>query len=119
MKNLPFGEYMTHLEYYDDQTLVKIVYLIIKNDDKYLLLTDSLDKFNDVDKMPDYIQKDWLKYNSKEITEIDLNRLKDKLKRWTSRGLMDPTSQVYEDHMEKLNIIKNIQREVKIKNLLS
>ena len=119
MKDLPFGEYVTHLEYYDDQSLVKIVHLIIKNDDKYLLLTDSLDKFNDVDKMPDYIQKDWLKYNSKEITEIDLNRLKDKLKRWTSRDLMDPTSQVYEDHMEKLNIIKNIQREVKIKNLLS
>ena len=101
MKDLPFGEYVTHLEYYDDQTLVKIVHLIIKNDDRYMILTDSLDKFNDIEKMPDYIQKD------------------EKLKRWTSRILMDPTSQIYEDHMEKLNIIKNIQRDVKIKKLLS
>jgi hypothetical protein len=69
--------------------------------------------------MPDYIQKDWLKYNSKEITEIELIYLTEKLKRWTSRTLMDPSSQIYEDHMEKLNIIKNIQRDVKIKNLLS
>ena len=119
MKDLPFGEYVTHLEYYDDQSLVKIVHLIIKNDDRYMILTDSLDKFNDIEKMPDYIQKDWLKYNSKEITEIELIYLTEKLKRWTSRILMDPTSQIYEDHMEKLNIIKNIQRDVKIKNLLS
>jgi hypothetical protein len=118
MKGLPFGEYMTHLECYDDQTLVKMVYLIIKNDEEYLLVTDSLDKFNDVEKMPDYIQKDWLKYNSNQITEIELNRLTEKLKRLTSIW-MDPKSDTYKDHMEKLNTIKKIQREIKIKNLLS
>lgn len=116
MKDLPFGEYVTHLEYYNEQTLVKIIDLILINDDKYLLLTDSLDKFNDIEKMPDYIQKDWLKYNSNKITEIDINRLIDKLKRWTSVRVYD---QIYEEHMEKLNILKIIQRDIRIKNLLS
>jgi hypothetical protein len=119
MKDLPFGEYVTHLEYYHEQTLVKTVDLILINDEEYLLVTDSLDKFNDIEKMSDYIQKDWLKYNSNQITEIEINRLAEKIKRWTSRDLMDPSSKIYEDLMEKLYIIKNIQREIKIKNLLS
>jgi len=116
MKDLPFGEYVTHLEYHNSQTLQKIISLIIKDDNRYLLLTDSLDKFNDIEKMPDYIQKDWLKYNSNEITEIELDKLKEKLKRWTSVRVSD---QIYEEHMEQLNILKSIQRDIRIKNLLS
>jgi len=118
MKDLPFGKYVTHLDYYDTK-IVKIVELIIINDDKYLLITDYLDKFDDVKKMPDYIKKDWIKYNSNQITEIEINRLIEVIKKWISPSFIDPTSKIYEEHIKKLNILKIIQRDIKIKNLLS
>jgi glutaredoxin-related protein len=119
---LPFGEYVTHLEYYHE--LVLTIEILIINNDKYLLIKDSLDKFDDVKKMPDYIKKNWFEYNSNQITEIELNRLIEVIKKWISDpllylGSIKLNSKIYEEHIKKLNILKNIQRDIKIKNLLS
>jgi hypothetical protein len=117
-------EYLLHVNEFDFQTQEKILYLIFRRDDRNLILLDTVEKFKDVDMMPDYIQKDWLHYNSRDISISDIQKVRKVIN--YSLGLDDdPTGgrNTDEDTYELLNsylkILKTIERDLKIKNLFS
>lgn len=97
--DLKFRNYDKNLEFYS--------FLVIEHNNELRYLKESRDKLEDVSKMPTYIQIDFFKYNSKELTlkEFD-NFLSDS---WINQ---DPTS----DDVEIK--IKEIKRELKLKLIL-
>jgi hypothetical protein len=110
------------------QSLKRLSHIISKSEDRILFLVDDSEKVDDVSKMPDYIQKDYVTYNSRDITEDNINMLIRKLEWWCGFGddetsLLQygkmPSSEKYEEYMGKIQVLKNIKRDIKIKKLLS
>lgn len=122
MKFIP--DFIISIDYYDNQSLKRFNHIVYKKDDDVVILIDDSEKINDVSKMPNYIQEDYLKYNSREIEEGDINILIRKLEWWCGMGNDDtggqmPSAEKYEEYMGKIQILKNIKRDIKIKKLLS
>jgi hypothetical protein len=122
MKFIP--NFIMALEWYDEQSLKRINHIISKSEDRILYLVDDSEKIDDVSKMPDYIQKDYITYNSRDITEENVNILIKKLEWWCGFGNDEtsgqmPSNEKYEEYMSKIQILKNIKRDIKIKKLLS
>jgi len=122
MKFIP--EFILSIDLYDNHTLKRFNHIVFKKDDNVVILIDDSEKVNDVSKMPHYIQEDYLKYNSKQIEERDINFLIKKLEWWCGMGndetnKVPPSSDKYDEYMEKIQILKNIKRDIKIKSLLS
>ena len=122
MKFIP--DFIMSIDWYDNQSLKRFNHIVYKNNDNTVILIDDSEKINDVSKMPHYIQEDYLKYNSREIEEKDINFLIKKLEWWCGMGNDEtggkmPSSEKYEEYMDKIQILKNIKRDIKIKKLLS
>ena len=122
MKFIP--DFIISIDYYDNQSLKRFNHIVYKKDDNVVILIDDSEKINDVSKMPHYIQEDYLKYNSREIEERDINILIRKLEWWCGMGNDDtggqmPSAEKYEEYIVKIQILKNIKRDIKIKKLLS
>ena len=122
MKFIP--NFIMSVEWYDNRDIKRINHIVYKNGDNTLILKDDADKIDDVSKMPNYIQEDYLKYNSKDIEETDINTLIRKLEWWCGFGndetnKVPPSSDKCDEYMEKIQILKNIKRDIKIKKLLS
>ena len=116
--------FIMSIEWYDKQSLKRLSHIITKSEDRILFLVDDSEKVDDVSKMPDYIQKDYVTYNSSDITEENLNMLIRKLEWWCGFGNDEtsgqmPSSEKYEEYMDKIQVLKNIKRDIKIKKLLS
>lgn len=117
-------EYLLHIDEFDFQTQERLLYLIFKNKDRYLILLDTLDKFKDVDMMPDYIQRDWLHYNSKDINISDIQRVRKIINYSLGRdddptGGRNPDEETYEILTSYLKTLKVIERDLKLKNLFN
>ena len=122
MKFIP--NFIMSVEWYDNHDIKRINHIVYKNGDSTVILKDNAEKIDDVSKMPHYIQEDYLKYNSKDIEESDINILIRKLEWWCGMGndetnKIPPSSDKYDEYMEKIQILKNIKRDIKIKKLLS
>lgn len=119
MKFIP--ELIISIDWYENQSLKRINHIVYKKDDSIVILIDDSEKIDDVSKMPYYIQEDYLKYNSREIEEKDINAIILKLEWWCGVGTSGqmPSSEKYEEYMGKIQVLKNIKRDIKIKKLLS
>jgi hypothetical protein len=116
--------FIISVDWYEHHTLTRVNHILFKKDDDFLILVDDSDKINDVSKMPNYIQDDYLNHNFKFLTEEDINILIRKLEWWCGFGNDETQGQVpsldkYEEYMDKIQILKNIKRDLKIKKLLS
>jgi hypothetical protein len=105
------------IEWYDKQSLKRLSHIISKSEDRILFLVDDSEKVDDVSKMPDYIQKDYVTYNSRDITEENINMLIRKLEWWCGFGNDEtsnkmPSSEKYEEYMDKIQVLKNIKRDI-------
>jgi hypothetical protein len=113
MKKMPYGEYHLHLNYTDLDSLDDTIILFIIVDDEFLYLRDSRAKFQDVEKMPEYIQSDWIKYNSKPVTEDIVNSM---IALCESRKYK--SEKIFELQTENIKLLKVIQRDLNLKKLL-
>jgi len=114
MKFIPDVEIV--VEYYHVHSLSMILSIIYKKDDKFLIVVDNSDKIEDVSKMPSYIQDDYLKATSRPLIEEDI----DNLIRVVDGQFRKNTITEQNDYFsEKLQKLKNLKREFRIKNLLS
>lgn len=116
--------FLMTIDWYDSQTLVRINHIIYLNDNEYMILIDDAGKIQDVSKMPSYIQDDYLRHSSTYISEEQINILIKKLEWWCGFGNDEvqgqmPSVNKYEEYMEKIDILKNMKRDLKIKKLLS
>lgn len=121
-KVLPFPyEYLLHIEEFDFTSQSRVINLIFKFEENYLILTDFFDKVMDVDMMPDYIKKDWLRNNSRDITLLDVKRIKGIINHilCLDDDAREPDERVYKVFRKHLDNIKIIERDLKIKGLLS
>ncbi len=112
------------IDWYENQTLKRLSHIIFKDSDNILILIDDSEKIVDVSKMPNYIQDDYVKYNSRDINYSDIDKLIKKLEWWCGFGNDETSGQMpsldqYDEYMEKIQILKNIKRDIKIKKLLS
>lgn len=97
--DLKFRNYDKNLEFYS--------FLVIDYNNELRYLKESRDKLEDVSKMPPYIQIDFFKYNSKELTLNEFDKfLSDS---WINE-------EVTSDDVEIK--IKEIKRELKLKLIL-
>ncbi len=122
MKFIP--NFIMSIDWYENQTLKRLSHIIFKDSDNILILIDDSEKIVDVSKMPNYIQDDYVKYNSRDINYSDIDKLIKKLEWWCGFGNDETSGQMpsldqYEEYMEKIQILKNIKRDIKIKKLLS
>ncbi len=118
------NNFLMSIDWYDNQTLVRVNHIIFLNDTEYMILIDDADKIQDVSKMPDYIQEDFIKHKSSYLTEEQTNVLIKKLEWWCGFGNDEtqgqfPNLDKFEEYTEKIQILKNIKRDLKIKKLLS
>ncbi len=116
--------FIMSIDWYDPQNGIRINHVIFRKDNIVFILIDDAGKVKDVSYMPSYIQDDYVKYRSREIEESDINKLVSKLEWWCGFGNDEtqgqmPTSEKYDEYMEKIGILKNIKRDIKIKKLLS
>jgi hypothetical protein len=121
-KVLPYPyEYLFHIDEFDFNLNKRVINLVFKINDIYLILIEDFDKVRDVDMMPDYIQKDWLHFTSRNITLIDVEKLKGIIRHilCLDDESREPEEKVYKVFTQYLNIVKIIERDLKIKNLLS
>ena len=95
--DLKFRNYDKNLEFYS--------FLVIEYNNELRYLKESKDKLEDVSKMPSYIQIDFFKYNSKELTLKEFDS-------FLSDSWINQTS----DDVEIK--IKEIKRELKLKLIL-
>jgi hypothetical protein len=121
-KVLPYPyKYLFHIDEFDFNLNKRVINLVFKINDIYLILIEDFDKVRDVDMMPDYIQKDWLHFTSRNITLIDVEKLKGIIRHilCLDDESREPEEKVYKVFTQYLNIVKIIERDLKIKNLLS
>lgn len=121
--NFPEGHIMS-VDWYDPTSGIRINHIIFAKDDIVFFLKDDAGKIKDVSHMPQYIREDYIKHRSRHIEEIDINMIIRKLEWWCGFGNDEtqgqhPTSEKYDEYIEKINILKNIRRDLKIKRLLS
>lgn len=117
-------EFLMSIDWYDNQTLVRINHIIFLNKKEYMILIDDAGKIQDVSKMPNYIQEDYIKHKSASVSEEQINILIRKLEWWCGFGNDETQAQIpsdikYEEYMSKIQLLKNIKRDLKIKRLLS
>jgi hypothetical protein len=122
MKFIP--DFIMSIDWYDEQSLIRMNQIIFGKSDSLKILKDDASKIKDVSYMPNYIQEDYLHNRSQYITENDINLLIRKLEWWCGFGNDEtqghhPSSEKYEEYMEKIQLLKNIRRDLKIKKLLS
>lgn len=73
--NLDGWNIISHTHNYSRNPFSKISTIIIENNSgDYFFIQDEYDKIIDVTKMPDYIRKDWINYNKKDLTISLLNK---------------------------------------------
>ncbi len=51
----------------EHHTLIDMATIFIEKDNEYFYIHDEIEKMDDISRMPFYITKDWIKYNSKEL----------------------------------------------------
>jgi hypothetical protein len=117
-------DFLMSIDWYDGQTLVRVNHIIFLNKKEYMILIDDSKKILDVSKMPNYIQEDYIKHKSTFVSEEQINILIRKLEWWCGFGNDETQGQIpsdikYEEYMSKIQLLKNIKRDLKIKRLLS
>lgn len=60
--------------YLSSITEESVIEFIFTEDDKFFLLKSDYDLFEDVSKMPEYIQSDWINANKKDLNLMSLNK---------------------------------------------
>jgi aminoglycoside phosphotransferase family enzyme len=114
MKFIPNVEIV--VEYYHVHSLSMILSIIYKISDKFLIVVDNSEKIEDVSKMPSYIQDDYLKATSRPLIEEDIDNL---IKVVDGQFRKNTITDQNDYFSEKLQKLKNLKREFRIKNLLS
>jgi len=110
---LPYGDYYLHLNYTDIDSLDDMIILFIINNEEFLYLKDKKDKFQDVEKMPEYIQSDWIKYNCLPVNDNIVNWSIDLCESRKYRSEKE-----FEQNTENIRLLKSIVRDLKIKKIL-
>lgn len=109
---------LSHTHYYNRNPFSKISTIIIENDSgDYFFIEDEYDKIIDVTKMPDYIRKDWVNYNKKDLTISLLN----KQIGWFENYLEDSANVMLKELdkiKETIKILKSLRRDLIIKGII-
>lgn len=100
-------------------SLSKITTIIYQKEDNYFFLTDVSDKLDNIERMPDYIKKDYVRYNSKELELSQIDRfIKDVEEKVNKRKSQSYYIAVEDENSDNLNRLKELKREFIIKKLL-
>ncbi len=65
---------LSEITFYDHHTLTSFTSIIFEIDNEYYFICEESEKLEDVSQMPDYIKKDWIKYNKKDISVSEINK---------------------------------------------
>lgn len=88
----------------------KLSTIIIGDSGNFFYIEDEYEKILDVSKMPDYIKKDWIKYNKKdlkiEILNSEIKKIKDRIE---SDSLSE--KEIY-DLNEVSNLLFSLRRNI-------
>lgn len=85
--------------------------VIYDRDGEYYFINDLDDKYDEVIRMPHYIKDDYLKYTSQILTTHIFNKLMMKIIKSPSEKMRNLTTEEYD-------IITQIKRELKLKEIL-
>lgn len=112
------------LEWYDSVDFIRKTHVLYQEDTIFFLIVDTSIKFQDVSKMPEELQREFIKYNSKELNIEDLTHLISKLEWWCGFGNDETNSlqihsEKYEEYVSHLRNLRKIERELKINKLIN
>jgi len=85
--------------------------VIYDRDGEYYFINDLDDKYDEVIRMPHYIKDDYLKYTSQILTTHIFNKLMMKI-------IKSPSGEMRNLTTEEYDIITQIKRELKLKEIL-
>lgn len=103
--------------FHDYDSLNKMINLIIEREETYFFIQDEFEKILDVSQMPDYIKKDWIKYNSQVLNLSVVNKHIENLKK--SIKEIEYTSTEKENTLKKvLDRVLSIRRDFIINGIL-
>lgn len=107
---------ISHTHYYEVNPFSKISTIIIENNSgDYFCIKDEYDKIIDVTKMPNYIIKDWVNYNKKDLDIATLN----KQIKWFESHLDDPVNLIESEKTEEtIKTLKSLRRDLIIKDII-
>jgi hypothetical protein len=102
--------------YISSLTKDSIIEYIFQEDGKYYLLFSDYDLFEDVSKMPDYIQSDWINEYKKDLNLMCLNRHIEKSK--SNLDIYLKGTNDYKVVEDGLNKLISIRRDFIIKGII-
>jgi hypothetical protein len=103
------------IEYLEFGTIETKKVLVFESSEIYLIINDLKDKIEDIIKMPDYIQNDWIKYNSKDLKLSDIDMCTNICIERINRNIKYIDK---DEYFEKINTLKNLKRHLVLQNLL-
>lgn len=108
---------ISHTDFYELNPFEKVSTIIIENNGKYFFLEDEYEKIFDISKMPDYIKKDWINYNKKDLNLSILNKEIKKLEDDLDKVTIYEKSEVF-DEKETIKLLKSLRRDMIINGLI-
>lgn len=108
---------VSYSDHYELNPFEKVSTIIMEDSSgDYFFIKDEYEKIIDVSKMPDYIRKDWINYNKKDLSISIVNN---QIKRFES-DLNDPVNigNRYEFIENTLKLLKSIRRDLIIKGVI-
>lgn len=107
--NLSHWNIISYTDFYELNPFEKVSTIIIENGGDYFFLKDEYEKIIDVSKMPDYIKKDWINYNKKNLNLSILNK---EIKKFEDDYLKDDRFE------ETIKLLKSIRRDQIINGII-
>lgn len=111
---------ISHTDFYELNPFEKVSTIIIENNGKYFFLEDEYEKIFDISKMPDYIKKDWVNYNKKDLNLSILNKEIKKLEDDLDKAIYEK-SEGFEEKLlfkETIKLLKSLRRDMIINGLI-
>lgn len=105
---------VSSIDFYDHNSMNKIVNLVIEIESDYYFIEDEFDKIIDITQMPTYIKEDWFKYNRKSLTLSVINKhvkyLKDSIEK-----IYETTISIYQKSEEEQKLQDVLERVLSIR----
>jgi hypothetical protein len=99
-------------------------HIIYRSNSEYFIIMDDSNQIKQVEKMPPFLQQEYLHFKSEYLEDKHIDRLLTKLSTWCGflndeTSVQNPTPEKYSEYIDYINLLKKIKLDLKIGKLFS